>query len=195
MSDIAYGALTPVDISVLESVLSCFKGSDQVTVLEIGIYEGKTAQGIKAYMDRLGVKLDYWGIDSGAICSPKPPFDGAHLIIGDSAECAHLVPECLDLVLMDGCHCLNHVMLELIHYAPKVVLNGFILLHDISPEIQHKMKDPHGEGIPEFQSAVNKAIGMVGFPFLGWELWRKDWLPGCAYGGMAAYRKTYGTKN
>lgn len=184
----SYGAITPADAEVLELVLDQYK-LKRIKFLEIGVYEGATARGIKQRCSENRSPLEYWGIDSGAICDPVPPFDGATFIVGDSAESFHLFPNDFDVVLLDGCHCLNHVILEVFHYGAKVKAGGFLMFHDTWSEIQQTMKDPHGPNIPQFHNSVNLALQIIGFPFKNWHLFRHNWMPGVEYGGMTAYQR------
>lgn len=192
-----YTSQTEVDVQVLEDSLAfvCEHQSRPVRVLEIGTFNGDTSREIKAWFDRKGVPLEFWGIDQGSHPDfdkgrwPEKPFPEAHFIQGDSAEVFHLVPDGLHLVLVDGCHCVNHVILDTLHYGKKVVVGGLMLFHDTSPEIQQTMKDPHGPDIPEFHNSVLAAHKLMGFPNYEWVLWRDGFMTGAPWGGMMAYRK------
>jgi hypothetical protein len=185
----SYGAQQPKDVEVLEKVMSYYHGKP-MKFLEIGIHVGSTARGIKEYCDRHEISLDYWGIDP-VIPDPNPPFPGAHFVCGASDESFHLVPLGLDVVLVDGCHCVNHVILDTVHYGFRVLNGGFMLFHDVNPSIQQTMKDPHGPNILEFYNSVLLAHQLIGFPFAswGWRLIFQEWDESAPWGGMAAYRK------
>lgn len=189
------GSQNPEDVEVLESVLKLYAGKP-CRFLEIGVLNGQTARGVKQFCDENKIALEYWGIDINGPefhGQPNPPFAGANFIKGDSAEVFHLVPEELDVVLSDGCHCINHVILETLHYGKKVVRGGFMLFHDTSPSIQQTMRDPHGPNIPEFHNSVEVAHGLMEFPNIHWR-WHQastDHVPveRRNWGGMIAYRK------
>lgn len=183
-----YGALNSDDVIVLERVLFCFTAR-RLRFLEIGVYDGQTARGIRDYCSENGISLEYCGLDNGNQNDGTLPFEGARMIKGDSAESFHLVPAQFDVVLSDGCHCVNHVILETIHYGNKVVSGGFMLFHDTSPRIQHTMKDPHGPNIPEFHNSVNLAHALLRFPFPPWKETDRRWNDASPWGGMAAFQK------
>lgn len=184
----SYGALNTIDVSLLELVLSQFNYK-AMKLLEIGVYSGYTAIGISQYCRVNHIDLEYWGMDNGAICEGKKPFDEAHFIKGDSAESFHLVPNDFDVVFIDGCHCINHVILDTFHYGQKVKPGGFMLFHDTSPELQQTMRDPHGPNIPEFHNSVTAAHRLIKFPFPPWILWRDGWEPKSLIGGTSVYLK------
>lgn len=185
-----YGALSEADISVLEAALEAAALLGRIRFLEIGVHTGQTARGIREWCMSKNVALEYWGLDSGVQNDGEPPFEGATMVRGDSAESFHLVPDVFDIVLLDGCHCLNHVILDTYHYSPKVRPGGFLLFHDTSPEIQQTMHDPHGPDIPEFRNSVNAALEMIRWPWRGWALWRSEYQKGLSFGGTRAYRRT-----
>ncbi len=185
----SYGALQRGDIEVLEAVLEAIRPSGKCRFLEIGIYDGHTARGVQEWCRNNNVDLDYWGIDDASLCSPKPPFPGATLIVGNSIEVFYLVPKDLNVVFVDGNHSCNHAILDTLHYGARVVDGGFMVFHDTAPHLQHTMREP-GPDIPEFYNAVNQAHDMLNFPFEPWTMFKR-----CLghrddkFGGMTAFRK------
>lgn len=159
-----YGAIVQEDVEVLEACLHRIAefriGIGGMKICEIGAHAGATARGIKRWCDARQVKLTYYGIDPvrnspGRI---EPPFDGENLIIGDSAEVASAVPDGIDLLWIDGCHCRNHVTLDILNYGPKVAHGGFICFHDVNPRYQGHDYQGHGPNLPEFCVGVWNAI-------------------------------------
>lgn len=186
------GSQNPEDVEILESVLKLYAGQT-CRFVEIGVLTGQTARGIKQFCDENGVALEYWGIDPVSpehYHQPREPFPGAHFIQGDSAESFHLVPPRVDVVLCDGCHCINHVILETIHYGSRVVSGGSMLFHDTNSLIQQKMRDPHGPDIPQFYNSVLAAHQLLRFPFSPWRLVSSTIMRlDRNWGGMTAYSK------
>ncbi len=185
-----YGAIVKEDVAVLEACLDmvCSPGA-VIKVCEIGCHDGGTALGIKRYVESKGCQLEYYGIDPDVhrIAFAWPD---AHLINGDSAEVFHLVPDQLDLVWVDGCHCKNHVILDTVNFSPKVRNFGFICYHDTNPAIQGVgEKQYHGPDTPDFMVCVNEALRAIRWPWGAFELFKQahptdQW--GC---GTTAYRK------
>lgn len=182
----------PEDVEVLEWALGHYKGQP-CRFLEIGVLNGQTARGIKQFCDENKIELEYWGIDPVSPekwgC-PREPFPGANFIQGDSAESFHLAEGPFEVALIDGCHCVNHVILDTIHYGAKVAYGGYLLFHDTNPEIQNTMRDPHGPDIWQFHNSVLEALTMIRFPT---ELWHyakdSDHVEGRKWGGMTCFRK------
>lgn len=156
-----YGAIVNEDVEVLEWCLAqCTFTKKPLMVLEIGMHDGGTARGIATYLTISQRELIYYGIDpDDGTHRPRYVPEGGHVIIGDSAEVYDQVPDGLDLVWVDGCHCFNHVVLDTMHYAPKVRAGGFICYHDINPVGQgEKEHQYHGPLTADFGLAVRAAL-------------------------------------
>lgn len=169
-----FTSLTAVDRDALLD--ACKEGvrEGKLKLLEVGVFGGATARGIKDFCDQNGIALDYWGVDNGAhpgfngSFQPNIPFPGAKFIKGDSVEVTHQLPNDFNVIFLDGCHCFNHVILETIHYSKKVVSGGFLIHHDTSPFAQHKYRDPHGPDTLLFYNSVELALEELAWSWLGW---------------------------
>lgn len=192
----SYDSQTPSDAEAIERVLSMYVNAP-LKFLEIGTYQGSTARAIKEFCDKQGTELEYWGVDSGAHptfreqqYTPRVPFPGANMVIGDSAEVFHLVPPSFDVVFLDGCHCFNHVVLDTLHYRKRVKLGGFLMYHDTDPRFEQTMRDPHGPEHPFFYNSVNtalKALRMFDDP--DWRLACSPvYFPHAKFGGITVFR-------
>lgn len=200
-----YTSQTKIDAEIIEEVLAAAaNGKDHLTILEVGTYTGDTSREIKRWCDERAVVLEFWGIEAGwhpdfkiiepmlltdALNRVPVPFPGAKLVRGDSAEVFHEIPYGLDVVLIDGCHCVNHVILDTIHYGQRVKPGGFMMFHDTAWHIQQTMRDPHGPDIPEFYNSVVKAHTLMRFPFDNWELFAEGFDKDAKFGGITCYRK------
>lgn len=186
-----FGAITRVDATVMNHVLEDLKFNfDHINMLEIGMYDGGTGRGVKNFCINNGLNFNYWAVDSGAICEPKPPFPEANLVIGDSAYVYHQIPYNFNLILIDGCHCINHVILDTVHYSSHAVVNGFMVFHDTSPLAQSIDQQPcfeKGQHI-DFHTSVNEALAMIHWPWEGWTLTKDEWEPENPLGGMRSYK-------
>lgn len=171
-----YGAILQEDVEGLEMALSelIFPKTlcgDTIRVCEIGMHDGNTARGIQNFIQGAGRKLTYWGIDPDPGTSrPRYIPEGATVIVGDSAEVFNQVPDGMDLIWVDGCHCFNHVVIETLHYSRKVRPGGFLCFHDTNPSGQGKGYQYHGPNIPEFGIDVNHALEAIKFPWSPWTL-------------------------
>jgi len=163
-----YGLLTGTDIAVLENALKLIV-QEQPTgarILEIGVCHGGTAKGLKGFFDAAGVPLDYTGMDNQRDKPVEVPFEGARILLGESSEIYDQVSGEFDLVIIDGCHCVNHVMLDFLHYGALVKRGGFVMFHDINPLAQGKL-DYQGHGPKDradFGTATRAALQKLGLP-------------------------------
>lgn len=195
-----YGAILNEDAEVLEACLLRlvedslsrygFLGRTELRVCEIGMHDGGTALGIERFVQQHGLALQYWGIDpDDGSKRPRSVPKGGAAIVGDSAEVFGQVPDRLDLVWVDGCHCMNHVVLDTLHYAPKVRPGGFILYHDVNPLGGASEHQHHGPKTPEFGLAVNQGLRAIRFPWWPWRFFAERIPEGVTNCGTRAYRK------
>jgi hypothetical protein len=187
-----YGAILAEDVEVLEKCLEALcneakplAGSVEaiatrqpqpvVRVCEIGMHDGGTARGIEGFVNTRGCTLHYYGIDpDDGSTRPRYIPPGGAIMVGKSQERFVDVPDVLDLVWVDGCHCAACVVADLGLFAPKVREGGFLCLHDTNPRGQFRRDlghQYHGTlGNPYFALAVRKAMELVQFPWPNWEL-------------------------
>ena len=154
-------------------------------VVEIGVFEGKTSRGMYHH---LGGHIDYTGIDNNADLQVSPPFPGAKIITGDSAELYPFAPRGIHFLLIDGCHCVNHWMLDFLHYGDLVATNGYVWCHDTDPAMQGLDRQKHGPEHPDYYCAVREGMRLIA-PVIAtrWELFT-DMAPG-GRGGAMLFRK------
>lgn len=205
-----YGLITEIDAKQLEQALyeavrrfeargplldEDEEDPRRFRVLEIGVCHGDTSRGIKAFLDGLGwcdrqgndrpFPLDFWCIDNQRDKPIEAPFPGANLVLGPSEEVYPQIPrgEGFDFVFVDGCHCLNHVALDFLHYGDMVRPGGFLMFHDMAPQTQNK-RDYQGHGPrledgraahPDFGTASREAARLLGLLDNRRTDWRKAW--------------------
>lgn len=169
-----YGAIVREDVEVLEACLlavarDAVVKNRPVRVLEIGMHDGGTARGIERFVKESNWYLDYIGIDpDDGTKRPRYVPAGGRVVVGDSSEVFSQIPGGLDLVWVDGCHCMNHVILDTLHYGRKVRPGGFMLFHDVNPKGQGKEHQYHGPDEPEFGLAIDMAHEAIEFPWSPW---------------------------
>lgn len=190
----SYGLLQPEDIAVIEASLLAFRPIASVRVLEIGTFKGDTARGMKAFVESHGYTFEYWGIEPSLLDkdTQRLPFPGSNMIYRKSEEAFHLVPDGLDLVLVDGNHCRNAVILDIFNYSPKVVPGGFMVFHDTAPKMQGIVVGNHSgycvpgcPDIPEFYVAVLDAFRLIKWPWSPWTLFKEGYCKEELYGARS----------
>lgn len=186
-----YGAIAEEDGRVLEAALEALTSDIPASVfaLEIGIDCGATARGIRSFLEARNIALRYVGIDPGLLNPVLPPFPGAVVHKAKSEHAFHLVPSAIDLVLVDGNHSRNAVILDTFNYESKVRAGGFMLFHDTAPAMQGQDYQYEGPRIRENHVCVNEALELIGFPWAPWFLFDEDWPKDSTRCGMRAYRK------
>lgn len=186
-----YGAILDEDIEVLEACLRAIMDAKQqpagsteaistnilprVKVCEIGMHDGNTARGIETFLHTHGFGLEYYGIDpDDGSTRPRVCPNGGHILVGPSNEMFIHVPEGMDLVWIDGCHCEPCVICDIALFAPKVSVGGFLCLHDTNERGQFRSDAGHQyhgpEDSPYFGLAVRHAMKSIRFPWPEWEL-------------------------
>lgn len=182
-----YGLLTAADAELLGRMLDrVSKDFGKPTILEIGFREGITSRAIARHMgDR---PFRFIGLDSGRDgFHVVPAFPGAEVVVGDSCDSFERVAGPLHLVIIDGCHCVNHVMLDFLHYGALVPKAGIVYFHDTGTRMQGKDYQGHGPKSPAYHVAVLQAIEKLGLDQEGsqWDIVAlsdaEDW------GGARAY--------
>lgn len=195
----AYGLLSKLDIATLHACLveiaESLPANEPVSILEIGVWNGCTARGMREFLKTIRREIKYTGIESGvgAEAVVKPPFDGARVIIADSVAARRVIndQDRLNLLIIDGCHCLTHACMDFLCYQSLVLPGGFALFHDINPAFQgveqHHASNDHAS-MP-MRVAVLQAIhllGLVDNRFPGWMGRLSKWEPGCSNGYFVA---------
>jgi hypothetical protein len=163
-----YGMITDDDAGALESCLlvtsaSAKENNVPFKILEIGVCHGDTSRGIKNFLDSKGIPFTYYGVDNQRDKPIEVPFDGANIYLGESSEVAYRLPDDFNFILIDGCHCLEHVIIDFTIYSNKLSKNGMIAFHDTGKRTQEK-NDYQGHGDTNnrnYYIAVRKAITLL----------------------------------
>lgn len=188
-----FTSLTAVDRQTLLSVLEDSSGKLSLRFLEIGVFFGSTAKGVKQWCDARAIHLEYFGCDdfSHPNCNHQMPkgWPFYEVIIGASWDVFHLFPNDMDIVFVDGNHSGNAVILDTALYAPKVRLGGFMIFHDTAPHIQQTMPEQNAPNHPWWSNSVNAAHELIGWPWKGWKLVADKYDPDAKFGGMRVFQK------
>lgn len=166
-------------------------------VLEIGTWSGHTSRSANIVLTEAGADgYEHWIIDNQAAPEGiwEPPFPGCHCIWKDSADAAGDVPDGLGLILVDGCHCLNHVISDFTLYEPKLAAGGLMLFHDINPGAQGGQYQYHGDNSnADSYVSVRRGLAYLGLlPVTrsGWEHVEEGGDGGTWWGQFLVLRKT-----
>lgn len=165
-------------------------------VCEIGIFSGHTSRSVReVLLTTTAADYEHWCVDNRVEDRGvwEPPFPGCNCVWKDSHDAAPEVPNGLGLVLIDGCHCLHHVLGDWWLYSPKVLPGGLVLFHDANVQSQGKQYQRHGD---EHRSESHisvlgalESLNLVPCSRPGWELAHVGGDGGTWWGGMLAFRR------
>lgn len=186
-----YGIVTELDGKLIEKSLDLINNQNPV-LMEIGVCHGGTSRGVIEYLKNKGITPTYIGVDSGKECS-QPPTSDTKMYWGESTEIWTEIEERdIDWLFIDGCHCVNHVILDFLHYSQFLKSGGILVFHDVNPKAQGK-NDYQGHGPKNIhfgtsaEEALNK-VGLLNDMLSGWTLYHIEWDEQ-DYGGIAIFIK------
>lgn len=163
-----YGLITPTDGANLEFCIRlAFKNfeTDYLSLTEIGVHDGRTARGIKNFVESQGKNLLYTGIDSQTDFPMGKPFEGARFVVGYSNEVYNRIPDNTQhIVIVDGNHSLAVTAVDFLLYKSKLKSKGLMLFHDTGRHIK-PFTDYQGVGDksnPDNWIACRKALALLG---------------------------------
>lgn len=133
-----YGLISFEEAHAIEQsllrVVSRFK-QDTIRLLEIGVHDGRTSRGIRDFLTENNVtNFEHWAVDNGKWAKTKP-YENVHMVWGDSSETGHLVPAQIHWLFIDGCHCINHALIDISRYGYRLLPGGEMAVHDTYNEV------------------------------------------------------------
>jgi hypothetical protein len=195
---IEYGLISKLDASVIEQILEliCEDFSETISYCEIGVYNGKTSEGVKKFLDQQKRQSVITGIENFANNEKLVffPIDG-NLIAGNSSEVYNLLDdESQHLIFIDGNHSFPSVVSDFYCYSDKVKVGGYLAFHDTGPHIK-EFKDYQGMGSfkdPDMYISVRKALSKLGLlenKLEAWDLIADEWDEKNEAGGVCVFKR------
>ena len=134
-----YGSFKEDEFDLMDRVIDRIKSEfHSVSFLEIGVCDGGTVRGVYRRCEEIGVPLKATGIDCLEHYKPTDLADYT-FYCGDSMDVWREIKGNFNLLLIDGCHCVNHSMCDFLNYSPFVVRGGYCLFHDTAiPKNQYE---------------------------------------------------------
>ena len=192
-----FGLITPLDAANLEMAIRATVASlqlEEIKIIEIGVHRGDTARGIKSVCDKIGVKLQYTGIDSEHDMPIADPFPGARVVRKPSNEAVWDI-ESAHIIIVDGCHNLKMTALDFLLYKDFVLPKGLMIFHDTGNHIAPYV-DYQGEGErsnPDNFIACRKALMLLGLydspETRGFKIWLDEAASSFHTGGYTMLQK------
>lgn len=171
------------------------ENNDKIIFVEIGLNEGKTAeQLIPRIASLIGIEsFDYYGIDpvkyQGIYPTIKFINKPSHLAINE-------IPNPIDWVFVDGCHCAKCVIKDFVLYGSRLRIGGEICFHDASPLTQGRdpqnypfMDDYHDVDVAKKGIAVRDVLDKIVKRTPFFELINPSLNQ--EYGGVETYKRVF----
>lgn len=139
-TDIQFGLMPPKDYEtmcrILDAVCERFD-SGIIKTLELGVHYGNTSRGIHKFF-QLRERINFHtGIDNGHDVPPVPPFEGCHMIVGNTFEVYNQIENnSIHFCLVDANHSYPMTVLDFWLYCKKIKIGGLIALHDMGAHIK-----------------------------------------------------------
>lgn len=178
-----YGFLREVEAELLDRLIPKIKEEyGSVVFLEIGVFGGGTVTGVVNRCKEIDCPLDAAGVDfpewkPDPIPSPTYffyPYDS----MDAWRELSPLFDNGVNLLFVDGCHCVNHAMCDFLNYSPFVMKGGYVIFHDtalptnLGLEKQEEWPQDHSyAGKPTSVLGVREGLKKLGLL----QGYRKDW--------------------
>lgn len=193
-----YGLLTAKDIETIEKTLDlvCEQFPEGIiNTTELGVRDGSTSRGIHNYLTS-GKRFNFHtGIDNNHDMEVQKPFDGCHIIIGNSIEVYNeLADNSQHFIFIDACHSYPMTLADFLVYSPKVRPEGYLAFHDCGEQIK-QMTDYQGMGSrddPDMYISCRKAVkrlGLLDNKCEGWTLVFDEYDPSFHTGGIVVVKK------
>jgi hypothetical protein len=135
-----YGLMPEHDYDTLDKTLDLVLREfpeGVINTLEIGVHRGNGSRGIHKFISDRGRINFHTGIDNQHDLQVTPPFEGCHIIIGNSMEIYNKVHNnSQHFILVDGNHSLPMTIIDTFVYAPKLKTGGLMALHDTGAQIK-----------------------------------------------------------
>lgn len=133
----SYGLMSQTDFETMDTVLDLVcKNSGAINTLELGVHKGYTSRGIHDFMVANSRVHFHTGIDNAADLQIEKPYDGCHIIIGNTFEVYNQIPDASQhLIFQDANHSYPMTVLDFWLYCKKLRTGGYYIMHDTGEQI------------------------------------------------------------
>lgn len=126
-----YGFIQDTEGTLLDELMVTLKQEfGAVRFLEIGVFAGQTTTGVVNRCKEIDCPLTAAGVDFIQWKPATDPVPGYQFYEGDSMDAWRQIQPGFNLLFIDGCHCVNHSMMDFLNYSPLLDVGGFCLFHD-----------------------------------------------------------------
>jgi len=156
-----YGFVRDIEADLIDRTIDMVKSEfGEIRFLELGVFAGGTVRGVYRRAKEIGCPAQCTGVDF-EMYRPNPTPDPSYTFYAaDTMDAFRDFPSDskFNILLVDGCHCVNHSMADFLNYSPFVVVGGYTLFHDTAvPTFQ-----PTQEAWPQDHSYAGKPSSILG---------------------------------
>lgn len=193
-----YGFMRAVEADLFDELMDKLKAQfGEIRFLEVGVFGAGTVRGVYRRAAEIGCPAQCVGVDFEQYRPNPTPHENYEFHAGDSADAWRNIKGEYGLLMVDGCHCVNHAMMDFLNFSPMVRVGGWVVFHDTAlPTGREKQEEwpqtDHGYfGKPPSVLGVREGLEKLGLL----QGYRKDWelvreLPSdTGLMGMCLYRK------
>jgi len=114
------------------------EGFGLINIVEIGLWDGLTANAICNFLINIGQEYMFYGIDNIKHELPEGLDEKITSIIMDAnnLKVVSFLPTEFHFVIVDACHCKKCAINQFNLYSPRIVKGGIIAFHDTSQDAQ-----------------------------------------------------------
>lgn len=174
-----YGFVRDIEADLIDKILDRLKSEfGAIRMLEIGVFSGDTVRGVYRRAKEIDCPVECVGVDFEKYRPNPTPDPSYQFFSGDSMDMWRDMTGNCEFLFIDGCHCVNHSMMDFCNYSPFVEVGGYCLFHDTAlPKDQFSQepwpqdhsyagKDPSKLGVREGL----KKLGLLQGYRIDWEL-------------------------
>lgn len=179
MSTERYGMMREVEYDFLDQITLKLQAEfGKIKFLEVGVCGAGTTRGMYRRAMEIGCPIEAAGVDLEMYRPNPTPSNDYKFHAGDSMDAWRNITGEYNLLLVDGCHCVNHSMADFLNYSPFVVVGGYVLFHDtaiptkLGKDKQEAWPQDHSyAGQPPSSLGVREGLGKLGLL----QGYRADW--------------------
>lgn len=134
MENTRYGMIKEAESDLIDEVTLRIKSEfGGIRFLEIGVCGAGTVHGMYRRAAKIQCPVHCAGVDWDHYKPNPTPAPDYQFFAGDSADMWRQIKDEFNFLFVDGCHCVNHAMMDFLNYSPFVVVGGYCLFHDTAP--------------------------------------------------------------
>jgi hypothetical protein len=173
-----YGYMRAVEADLFDEMMDTLKREfGEIRFLEVGVFGAGTVRGVYRRAKEIDCPVMSVGVDFESYRPNPTPGDNYEFHGGDSADVWRNIKGEFNFAMIDGCHCVNHAMMDFLNFSPMVRVGGYLVFHDTALPTGHEKQEEwpqtdHGYfGKPPSSLGVREGLIKMGLL----QGYRTDW--------------------